>query len=85
MLTSENNSACSFEIISQISQPASSIFLSQKTSQQYFQPAKSAQANRLSTLSTIGHVHQRKGRDGEVALPSIAQTCRVPLNFIDLT
>jgi hypothetical protein len=37
---------CSLEIISQISQPASSIFLSQKTSQQYFQPARSTQANR---------------------------------------
>jgi hypothetical protein len=39
--------ACSLEITSQISQPASSVFLSQKTSQQYFQPARSAQANRL--------------------------------------
>jgi hypothetical protein len=37
----------SLEIISQISQLANSIFLSQKTSQQYFQPARSAQANRL--------------------------------------
>jgi hypothetical protein len=27
---------CSFKIISQISQPASSVFLSEKTSQQYF-------------------------------------------------
>jgi hypothetical protein len=42
--------ACSLEIISQISQPASSVFLSQKTSQQYFQPAKSAQANRLKVF-----------------------------------
>jgi hypothetical protein len=30
--------ACSLEIISQISQPDSSVFLSQKTSQQYIQP-----------------------------------------------
>jgi hypothetical protein len=36
-------SACSLEIIGQISQPVSNIFLSQKISQQYFQPARSAQ------------------------------------------
>jgi hypothetical protein len=45
--------ACSLEIISQISQPASSVFLSQKISQQYFQPAKSAQANRLYTVPAL--------------------------------
>jgi hypothetical protein len=33
--------ACSLDIISQISQPASNAFLSQKTSQQYFQPGRS--------------------------------------------
>jgi hypothetical protein len=45
--------ACSLEIISQISQPASSVFLSQKTSQQYIQPARSAQANKLSVVSGV--------------------------------
>jgi hypothetical protein len=35
----------SLEVISQL---VSSVFLSQKISQQYFQPARSAQANRLS-------------------------------------
>jgi hypothetical protein len=40
---------CSLEIISQISQPASSDFLSQKISQQYFHPARSAKTNRLWT------------------------------------
>jgi hypothetical protein len=45
--------ACSLEIISQISQPASSIFLSQKTSQQYFQPARSAPANKLASLKSF--------------------------------
>jgi hypothetical protein len=47
---------CSFEIISQISQPASSVFLSQKISQQYFQPAKSAQANRPKDFATKGNM-----------------------------
>jgi hypothetical protein len=43
----QSTSASPLEIISQISQPASNVFLSQKTSQQYFQPARSVQANRL--------------------------------------
>jgi hypothetical protein len=41
------SSVCSLKIISQISKPASSVFLSQKTNQQYFQPARLAQTNRL--------------------------------------
>jgi hypothetical protein len=41
--------AHSLEIISQISQLASSVFLSQKTRQQYFQPVRSAKTNRLAS------------------------------------
>jgi hypothetical protein len=45
------HSACSLEIISQISQPANNVFISQKISQQYFQPVRSAQANMLSVFA----------------------------------
>jgi hypothetical protein len=43
----QSTSVSPLEIISQISQPASNVSLSQKTSQQYFQPARSVQVNRL--------------------------------------
>jgi hypothetical protein len=36
-----------------ISQPVNSVFLSQKTSQQYFQPARSAQAMKVSLLALL--------------------------------
>jgi hypothetical protein len=67
---------CSLEIINQIIQPASSVFLSKKnqskkTSQQYFQPARSVQTNMLvvgeaacmqhyslSPARTHGHIYQ---------------------------
>jgi hypothetical protein len=42
----------SLEVISQL---GSSVFLSQKISQQYFQPARSAKANRLSVFLPLSY------------------------------